>query len=251
MNRGASIRWLLLLTSAIVTFGALALALPPAIPEINLQGATSVNQAPAVRIRLASPQKPAPQPETETFEPEPQPQPEPEPEPEPESKPEPEPESKPEPKPEPKLSPAPQPVPESETLEEIVEADASKSEEPSEDVTEKQAEEENASQQVELSAGDSSEVDSYLTELSRHLSRFYEYPRRSRRLGQEGSPVVVFEFNRDGTLVRHSIGRSSDHSLLDDAALDMLKAAEPLPAVPESMRGESFTYALPVRFSLR
>lgn len=241
MNRGASIRSLLLLTSAIVTFGALALALPPAIPEINLQGATSVNQAPAVRIRLASPQKPAPQPETETFEPEPQPQPEPEPEPE----------SKPEPKPEPKLSPAPQPLPESETLEEIVEADASKSEEPSEDVTEKQAEKKNASQQVELSAGDSSEVDSYLTELSRHLSRFYEYPRRSRRLGQEGSPVVVFEFNRDGTLVRHSIGRSSGHSLLDDAALDMLKAAEPLPAVPESMRGESFTYALPVRFSLR
>lgn len=116
---------------------------------------------------------------------------------------------------------------------------------------EKQAEEKSASRQVELNAGDSSEVDSYLSELSRHLGRFYEYPRRSRRLGQEGSPVVVFEFNRNGTLVRHSISRPSDHSLLDEAALDMLKAAEPLPAVPEPMKGKSFTYALPVRFILR
>jgi protein TonB len=134
---------------------------------------------------------------------------------------------------------------------EIVDVDTPENDEPSEEVTEQQADEESASQQVELSAGDSSEVDSYLTELSRPLSRFYQYPRRSRRLGQEGSPIVVFEFNRDGILVRHSLRQSSDHSLLDAAALDMLKAAEPLPAVPESMKGKSFTYALPVRFSLR
>ena len=84
MNQEASIRWLLLVTAVIVTFGALALALPTDLPDIKLEGAASVNQAPAVRIRLASPQKPAPQPETETFKPEPEPQPEPEPEPEPE-----------------------------------------------------------------------------------------------------------------------------------------------------------------------
>jgi protein TonB len=63
--------------------------------------------------------------------------------------------------------------------------------------------------------------------------------------------VVVFEFNRNGTLVRHSLGKSSSHSLLDEAALEMLKDAEPLPAVPDSMKGRTFTYALPVRFRLR
>ncbi|WP_348246011.1 energy transducer TonB, partial [Salmonella enterica] len=87
-----------------------------------------------------------------------------------------------------------------------------------------------------------------LTRLSRHLSQFYEYPRRARRLGQEGSPVLVFEFSRDGELVQYYVSKSSDHSLLDYAALDMLEDAEPLPEVPESMKGETFTYALPVRF---
>ena len=62
---------------------------------------------------------------------------------------------------------------------------------------------------------------------------------------------MVFEFSRDGTLVHHSLRASSSHALLDDAALDMLKDAEPLPEVPDSMKGQTFTYALPVRFRLR
>ena len=94
-------------------------------------------------------------------------------------------------------------------------------------------------------------MDEYLSRLSRHLSRFYEYPRRARRLDQQGSPVIVFEFSRDGTLVDHSLRQSSGHRLLDDAAIEMLEQAAPLPEVPDSMTGERFRYALPVRFSLR
>jgi len=100
-------------------------------------------------------------------------------------------------------------------------------------------------------AGDPSAVDDYLAKLSRHLSRFYEYPRRARRLGQEGAPVITFEFRRDGSLVGHSLRKTSGHTLLDEAALAMLKQAAPLPSVPAGMAGRTFTYALPVRFSLR
>lgn len=116
---------------------------------------------------------------------------------------------------------------------------------------EQETEDANASQQIELSAGDSANVDDYLTRLSRHLSQFYEYPRRARRLGQQGAPVIVFEFSRNGTLIDHSLRKSSGHDLLDDAAIAMLEEAAPLPEVPESMAGNSFRYALPVRFSLR
>jgi len=63
--------------------------------------------------------------------------------------------------------------------------------------------------------------------------------------------VVVFEFSRDGTLVDHSLHASSSHALLDDAALDMLKDAEPLPEVSDSMKGQTFTYTLPINFNLR
>jgi protein TonB len=100
-------------------------------------------------------------------------------------------------------------------------------------------------------AGSSSDVDNYLSKLSRHLARFYDYPRRARRLGQEGTPVIVFEFQRDGTLVRHDLRDSSGHELLDEAALNMLAQAAPLPEVPDRMKGQSFSYALPVRFRLR
>jgi len=100
-------------------------------------------------------------------------------------------------------------------------------------------------------AGKRSEVDNYLSRLSRHLARFYEYPRRARRLGQEGTPVIVFEFRRDGTLVTDRLKTGSGHSLLDEAALDMLRQASPLPEVPPEMAGKRFRYILPVRFSLR
>ncbi|MDX1553299.1 MAG: energy transducer TonB [Marinobacter sp.] len=136
-------------------------------------------------------------------------------------------------------------------MEQVAEADTTESETRTEEPTEDTTGEDSPNQQVELTAGESSEVDSYLTKLSRHLSQFYEYPRRARRLGQEGSPVLVFEFSRDGNLVQYYLSKSSDHSLLDYAALDMLEDAEPLPEVPASMKGETFTYALPVRFRLR
>ncbi len=161
------------------------------------------------------------------------------------------------PEPEPEPQPEPEPTPQPEVTEPEPQVDATESDTSTEQVSEntaetaETAEEESLSQQVELTAGQSSDVDRYLTELSRHLGRYYEYPRRARRLGQEGAPVVVFEFSRDGTLVNHSLHASSSHALLDDAALDMLKDAEPLPEVPDSMKGQTFTYTLPINFNLR
>jgi protein TonB len=115
-----------------------------------------------------------------------------------------------------------------------------------------EADNEDSQDAVELkNAGNSADVDSYLSKLSRHLARYYEYPRRARRLGQQGTPVIVFEFNRAGELIDHALRDSSGHELLDDAAREMLTQAAPLPEVPDDMRGNTFTYALPVRFSLR
>lgn len=236
MSRNGLARSILLLISITIALGAIALVLPSEIETITLRGKAKVNQAPAVRIQLASPQSQTQ--EMETAE-----KPDPKPEPEPEPEPKPEPELEPEPVPEPKIEPRPK---ETENRSNVAESETS-----SEDITENTADRKNVSQQVELMAGNSADVDSYLTRLGSHLSRFYEYPRRARRLGQEGAPVLVFEFSREGALLRQSLRSSSGHSLLDDAALEMLKDAEPLPAVPASMTGKTFTYALPVRFSLR
>lgn len=63
--------------------------------------------------------------------------------------------------------------------------------------------------------------------------------------------MIVFEFRRDGTLIQHQLRESSGHPLLDQAALDMLVQAAPLPAVPDDISGSHFRFALPVRFRLR
>ncbi|GGY60116.1 hypothetical protein GCM10007071_03210 [Marinobacter zhanjiangensis] len=104
---------------------------------------------------------------------------------------------------------------------------------------------------MELVAGDDEAVDQYLGKLASHLARYRDYPRRARRLGQEGTPVVIFEFDRNGKLLEARLRDSSSHRLLDEAALELLRDASPLPEVPESMTGQSFTYTLPVGYKLR
>ncbi|MFO8140801.1 MAG: TonB family protein [Marinobacter sp.] len=216
---------------------ATAITLVLAAPDKPLApaplGDSAVNSAPALKIRLAGRQAPEPiaQPEA-PAEPEPESPPTPTPKPEPIA----------EPEPEPVPTPVEQPRPQS-TAHIVAEAA-----EPTGDRADAQ---ENQNAVPLQTAGAVAEVDHYLSKLSRHLARYYDYPRRARRLGQQGAPVIVFEFARDGSLIRHSLRNSSGHQLLNDAALQMLAQAAPLPEVPDTMRGQTFTYALPVRFKLR
>lgn len=242
MEHNSAARTLLLFISVFITGMTLMIALPERLPELKAMGESAINSAPAIRVSIAAAttQAEARAQEVQDSEPEP----EPESGPEPVTKPEPEPVPEPEPESAEKLAPEPP--------DKAVTPDAAQSEGMPDDGVKSVAPQKNQNQQqVELSAGDSSEVNQYLTELNRHLSRFYEYPRRARRLGQEGTPLVVFEFARSGALIRHSVRRSSGHSMLDEATLDMLEHADPLPEVPDSMAGNTFTYALPVRFELR
>ena len=237
----------LILVSVLITGMTVMTALPERLPEIQVMGKSAFNSVPAIRISMAGPATPKPRPEPAEAAPMPEQKPEPEPEPEPKPAPAPEPE----PEPEPELEPVEKLPPEPAKTE--TPPDTSQSEGgPKDDVRSKVGGLKSQSQQqVELSAGDSPEVNRYLAELNRHLSRYYEYPRRARRLGQEGTPLVVFEFTRGGALIRHSVRQSSGHSMLDDATLAMLSAADPLPEVPASMAGTTFTFALPVKFELR
>ncbi|MCE0759996.1 energy transducer TonB [Marinobacter sp. G11] len=241
-HKGSKLLFLVLAIAA-AGFG-LTLAAPNKPIPLATLGDSAVNTAPAIKISLAGRKTPAPveTPAAPPAKPEPAPKPKPEPKPEPAPKPEPRPEPEPEPTPEPASEPAPTPA------EPAPAADVS-------EATETSGEEGDASESQDAvplqTAGNSADVNSYLSKLSRHLARYYDYPRRARRLGQQGTPVIVFEFTRDGKLLEHSLRDSSGHRLLDDAALQMLEQAAPLPAVPPEMQGQTFAYALPVRFSLR
>jgi len=55
---------------------------------------------------------------------------------------------------------------------------------------------------------------------------------------------------RDGSVTASSVKKSCGHAQLDQAALDMLNAAAPLPPLPASMDRQQLTLVIPIEFSL-
>jgi protein TonB len=217
---------LILLVAISLTGTILAIAIPATPPLISLsEGKDPVNQTRSIRISLAE-RKPEQAP-SETARPK--------------EEPIPEPEEKPEPEPEPEPEPVSVPIPAEETSKSETSA---KTKSPAEPTPQSATE-------VDLLAGASQTTDTYLSKLVRHLSAYREYPRRARRLNMEGTPVVIFEFSRAGELLDYQLLQSAPYTLLNEAALDMLKVASPFPAVPDDMAGETFQFQLPVRFQLR
>ena len=212
---------LILLAAISLTVAILLIAITTTQPLISLpEGKDPANQAGSIHITLADQ---ASEPESDTpAQPADEPAAEPEPEPEPE------------------------PV--------SVPVSVDKISKPAEKAVARQSEKKATPAQPtkkQLRAGASPQTDSYLARLVRHLSAYRDYPRRARRLGLQGTPVVVFEFDREGRLLNYRLLDGSSHRILDDAALNMLKQASPFPPVPDDMTSETFRFQLPVAFQLR
>lgn len=84
-----------------------------------------------------------------------------------------------------------------------------------------------------------------------HLNRMKRYPADARRRREEGVPQLQFSIDRSGRVLSARIVRSSGFPSLDQAALDMINRASPLPAPPASMPDSRITLTVPVNFNLR
>lgn len=83
-----------------------------------------------------------------------------------------------------------------------------------------------------------------------HLERFRRYPARAGAARQQGTVTVRFRMNRAGMVLSLAIMKKSGSYDLDQAALDTLKRAQPLPAIPADMADE-VELTVPVEFKLR
>lgn len=88
---------------------------------------------------------------------------------------------------------------------------------------------------------------SWEARLLAHLEQYRRFPARARAARQQGTVHVRFRMNRAGSVLSMSVLRSSGFATLDQAALDTLKRAQPLPAIPED-RSDEIELTIPVEF---
>lgn len=94
------------------------------------------------------------------------------------------------------------------------------------------------------------ERDEYIRALMAALLQHRSYPPEARRQRARGVVQLRFTLGRDGHVLASNIARSAGHAVLDEAALAVLAAADPLPAIPASLGRETLTVTVPVEYAL-
>ncbi len=109
--------------------------------------------------------------------------------------------------------------------------------------------------QAEAQAKDESPAEAkarYEQTISVWLQRHRIVPEAARTLGQHGSPVVRVRINRQGAVIYFAVERSSGYQLIDQAAMDMVRRANPFPTPPAQYPGgQLLEFLMPVTFDLR
>lgn len=95
--------------------------------------------------------------------------------------------------------------------------------------------------------GDSSH---YFSRVMAQLSHYKTYPPELKKRKTQGVVTLKFGIRRSGEIFAASIKTSSGHGALDDAALQMLADASPLPQLPASIKKEEIHLVIPIEYSL-
>jgi protein TonB len=90
----------------------------------------------------------------------------------------------------------------------------------------------------------------YLTALRRRLHELLEYPPVARRRGLTGTVHLEIALEPTGRVSEVVVVRSSDHDVLDDAALQAARSLRRVP-FPSDVRPRALRVRLPVVFELR
>jgi protein TonB len=86
-------------------------------------------------------------------------------------------------------------------------------------------------------------------ELAAHLARFKRFPVEASRGTAE--VVMSFELDRAGHVLSASIVRGSGEASFDEAALAMMRRADPVPAPPARVADDGLVFTLPMIFRIK
>jgi protein TonB len=92
---------------------------------------------------------------------------------------------------------------------------------------------------------------SYQAALAAHLRQYRDFPSAAQDQGIHGVARVTFTVTASGGLAAASLNDSSGFSILDQAALAMVRRAAPYPAIPPELGRRTVTVTVPIRFDLQ
>ena len=90
----------------------------------------------------------------------------------------------------------------------------------------------------------------YESRLLEWIAEHKRYPRRARRQGLEGVVEGTFSLDPRGRVVRSRVDRSSGHPILDEAVIETIERASPMPAPPPGYAASGLDFRIPVSFKL-
>lgn len=93
---------------------------------------------------------------------------------------------------------------------------------------------------------------SYEQQISLWIQKFKVYPEAAKEAEAQGETVARIRIDRRGNIRYYTLERSTGHILLDKAAIDMIKRANPVPSVPTNYpAGDMLEFRIPIRFNVQ
>jgi periplasmic protein TonB len=90
--------------------------------------------------------------------------------------------------------------------------------------------------------------DDYWERLRRWVAKYKRYPREADKREDQGVVMLGFVIRRDGAVLDAWVDGSSGSPLLDEAAVDMVRRASPVPPLPSTFTGSSIKVVIPVDY---
>jgi periplasmic protein TonB len=90
----------------------------------------------------------------------------------------------------------------------------------------------------------------YYKAIRARIMRYAAYPLIARKQNVEGDAYCQFNLSRDGELHRLSLSESSGSPILDQAALQSIRAASPYPHFPSNLPQQVLTFHIQITFEL-
>ncbi|MEZ0169148.1 TonB family protein [Microvirga sp. TS319] len=100
-------------------------------------------------------------------------------------------------------------------------------------------------------SADPNVLNHYVASVAASLRNRLRYPDRARSQSTTGIALVRFSMDRSGRILSAALVRSAGHPLLDEAALAAARPGSSLPAAPDALPQQQFTFTVPLRFNLR